>query len=330
MTAIATDPPPAGRPLEIATDAADSRALLWGLAVLAVLAAAPLAIYPVFLMKVLCFALFASAFNLLLGYGGLLSFGHATFFGGGAYVAAHAAKVWGLMPEVAIMLGVAFAAALGLAIGALAIRRQGIYFAMITLSLGQLVYFVFLQAPFTGGEDGIQSVPRGLLFGLVSLESTTNLYYFVLAVFALGMAFLWRVVHSPFGAILTAIRENEGRATSLGYSVARYKLAAFVLSAAVAGLAGSTKAFVFQLATLTDAGWQMSGEVILMSLLGGLGTFAGPAVGAGAILALQNYLASSAIPITVIIGAMFVACVLLFRRGIVGEIIHLLDRRAGK
>lgn len=327
MTAMTTNPPRVG---EIATDAADSRAILWGVAALALLAIAPMAIYPVFLMKVLCFALFAAAFNLLLGYGGLLSFGHATFFGGAAYVTAHATKVWGLTPELAILTGVSFACLLGLVIGALAIRRQGIYFAMITLSLGQLVYFIFLQAPFTGGEDGIQSVPRGMLFGLVSLEPTLNLYYFVLAVFALGMAFLWRVVHSPFGAILTAIRENEDRATSLGLSVARYKLAAFVLSAGVAGLAGATKVFVFQLATLTDVGWQMSGEVILMSLLGGLGTFAGPAVGAGVILAMQNYLAGSAVPITVVIGAMFVACVLLFRRGVVGEIIHLIGRRAGK
>ncbi len=327
MTAMTTNPPRVG---EIATDAADSRAILWGVAALALLAIAPMAIYPVFLMKVLCFALFAAAFNLLLGYGGLLSFGHATFFGGAAYVTAHATKVWGLTPELAILAGVSFACLLGLVIGALAIRRQGIYFAMITLSLGQLVYFIFLQAPFTGGEDGIQSVPRGMLFGLVSLEPTLNLYYFVLAVFALGMAFLWRVVHSPFGAILTAIRENEDRATSLGLSVARYKLAAFVLSAGVAGLAGATKVFVFQLATLTDVGWQMSGEVILMSLLGGLGTFAGPAVGAGVILAMQNYLAGSAVPITVVIGAMFVACVLLFRRGVVGEIIHLIGRRAGK
>ncbi len=327
MTAMTTNPPRVG---EIATDAADSRAILWGVAALALLAIAPMAIYPVFLMKVLCFALFAAAFNLLLGYGGLLSFGHATFFGGAAYVTAHATKVWGLTPELAILAGVSFACLLGLVIGALAIRRQGIYFAMITLSLGQFVYFIFLQAPFTGGEDGIQSVPRGMLFGLVSLEPTLNLYYFVLAVFALGMAFLWRIVHSPFGAILTAIRENEDRATSLGLSVARYKLAAFVLSAGVAGLAGATKVFVFQLATLTDVGWQMSGEVILMSLLGGLGTFAGPAVGAGVILAMQNYLAGSAVPITVVIGAMFVACVLLFRRGVVGEIIHLIGRRAGK
>ncbi|MFO1210675.1 MAG: branched-chain amino acid ABC transporter permease [Amaricoccus sp.] len=330
MTAISTNPPGPARTVEIATDRADGRALAWGIAVLAALAVAPLAIYPVFLMKVLCFALFASAFNLLLGYGGLLSFGHATFFGAAAYVTAHAAKVWGLTPELAILLGVLAAAALGLVIGAVAIRRQGIYFATVTLSLGQLVYFVFLQAPFTHGEDGIQAVPRGMLFGLISLESTTTLYYFVLVVFVLGMAFLWRVVHSPFGAILIAIRENEGRAISLGYSVARYKLAAFVLSAAVAGLAGSTKVFVFQLATLTDVGWQMSGEVILMSLLGGLGTFAGPAVGAAVILALQNYLASSPVPITVVIGAMFVACVLLFRRGIVGEIMHLVGNRAGK
>lgn len=335
MTTVSTEPRAKPRRLrpsgtEIATDHADGRALLIGGVILVALMAAPLVIYPIFLMKVLCFALFAAAFNLLLGYVGLLSFGHALFFGSSAYVAAHAAKAWGLTPELSILAGTLAAALLGALIGALAIRRQGIYFAMITLSLCQLGYFVFLQAPFTHGEDGIQSVPRGYLFGLIDLAPTMNLYYFVLAIFAIGMAFLWRVVHSPFGAILTAVRENENRAISLGYSVTRYKLAAFMLSAGIAGLAGATKVFVFQIATLSDVGWQMSGEVILMTLLGGLGTFAGPAVGAAVILALENYLAGSAVPITVIIGAIFVACVLLFRRGIVGELIHRLGRRAGK
>ncbi len=299
-------------------------ALLIGLALLLV---APLAVYPVFLMKLLCFALFAAAFNLLIGYVGLLSFGHATFFGGAAYVTAYAVKAWGLPTEIGIVLGVAAAAAAGLVVGALAIRRQGIYFAMITLSLGQMAFFFFLQAPFTGGEDGIQSVPRGTLLGFLDLSDTMTMYYFVVAVFLFGLFVIWRTVNSPYGYILKAIRENEDRATSLGYRVDQYKLGAFVMSAAIAGLAGATKVLVFQLATLTDVGWQMSGEVILMTLLGGIGTMLGPVVGVGLVISLQNVLASSGLPIGVVIGAIFVLCVLVFRRGIVGEIEALWVRK---
>jgi branched-chain amino acid transport system permease protein len=257
------------------------------------LVAAPFVVYPIFLMKMLCFALFACAFNLLLGYTGLLSFGHAAFFGGAAYFTAHAAKVWGWPPEAAILVGVVGAALLGLVIGFFAIRRQGIYFAMITLALSQMFFFFCVQAAFTGGEDGIQGVPRGTLFGLVDLHEPLNIYYFVLAVFLIGVFAIWRIVNSPFGMILRSIRENERRAISLGYSVANYKLAAFVMSAALAGLAGSVKALVFQFATLTDVAWQMSGEVILMTLLGGIGTMVGPAVGAGLVVSLQNTLATS-------------------------------------
>lgn len=283
------------------------------------LIAAPMFLYPIFLMKLLCFALFACAFNLLLGYTGLLSFGHATFFGGAAYFTAHAMKEWGVNPEIGILIGVAGAALLGLVVGFFAIRRQGIYFAMITLALGQMFYFFCLQAEFTHGEDGIQSVPRGHLFGLIDLSDTTNMYYFVLAVFVIGVAIIWRFINSPFGMILKSIRENEARAISLGYSVAHYKLGAFVMSAALAGLAGGLKALVFQFATLTDVGWQMSGEVILMTLLGGIGTLIGPIFGAGMIVTLQNYLATSDFPVTIITGIVFMACVLLFRRGVVGE-----------
>jgi len=283
------------------------------------LIAAPLFFYPIFLMKLLCFALFACAFNLLLGYTGLLSFGHATFFGGAAYFTAHAMKEWGVTPEIGVLIGVAGAALLGLIVGFVAIRRQGIYFAMITLALGQMFYFFCLQAQFTHGEDGIQSVPRGHLFGIVDLGNTTNMYYFVLAVFVVGVAIIWRFINSPFGMILKSIRENEARATSLGYSVARYKLGAFVMSAALTGLAGGVKALVFQFATLTDVGWQMSGEVILMTLLGGIGTLIGPIVGAGLVVTLQNYLATSDFPVTIITGIVFMVCVLLFRRGIIGE-----------
>ncbi|MBB3975541.1 branched-chain amino acid transport system permease protein [Rhizobium azooxidifex] len=292
-----------------------------GLLVVAVgcLAAAPLFLYPIFLMKLLCFALFACAFNLLLGYTGLLSFGHATFFGGAAYFTAHAVKEWGVTPEIGILIGVAGAALLGLVVGFFAIRRQGIYFAMITLALGQMFYFFCLQAGFTHGEDGIQSVPRGHLFGLIDLNQPTNMYYFVLAVFLIGIAMIWRFINSPFGMILKSIRENEQRAISLGYSVRNYKLGAFVMSAALTGLAGGVKALVFQFATLTDVGWQMSGEVILMTLLGGIGTLIGPIVGAGLVVTLQNYLATSDFPVTIITGVVFMACVLLFRRGIVGE-----------
>lgn len=288
-------------------------------AILVGLIAAPFLFYPIFVMKVLCFALFAAAFNLLLGYVGLLSFGHAAFFGGAAYVTAYTTKEWGFSPEFGILAGVAAAALLSLAIGAIAIRRQGIYFAMITLALSQMAFFYFVQAGWTQGEDGIQSVPRGRLFGLVDLGDTTAMYFFVLAVFLLGMAAIWRFVNSPFGMVLRSIRENEPRAISLGYPVARYKLGAFVMSGAMAGLAGGTKALVFQFATLTDVAWQMSGEVILMSLLGGIGTMIGPVVGAGLVVTLQNYLATSAVPVTVITGAVFMVCVLLFRRGLVGE-----------
>ncbi|MFV0384488.1 branched-chain amino acid ABC transporter permease [Paracoccus sp. (in: a-proteobacteria)] len=290
------------------------------LAALGLLMIAPFMLYPVFVMKLLCFALFAAAFNLLLGYTGLLSFGHATFFGGAAYFTAHTVKVWGLSPELGLLCGVAGAGVLGLLMGVIAIRRQGIYFAMITLALSQMFYFFCLQAGFTHGEDGIQSVPRGYLFGVLNLGNSLTMYYFVLAVFLLGVALIWRFVHSPFGMILKAIRENETRATSLGYSVAWYKLGAFVMSAMLAGLAGGLKALVFQFATLTDVTWQTSGEVILMTLLGGIGTMAGPVVGAGIIVTLQNYLATSDFPVTIVTGVVFMVCVLLFRRGVVGEI----------
>ncbi|MBB3594190.1 branched-chain amino acid transport system permease protein [Rhizobium sp. BK529] len=280
---------------------------------------APFFFYPIFLMKLLCFALFACAFNLLLGYTGLLSFGHATFFGGAAYFTAYTVKSWGFPPELGIFVGVLGATVLGLVMGFFAIRRQGIYFAMITLALSQMFFFFCLQAKFTEGEDGIQSVPRGHLFGFIDLNSSTNMYYFVLAVFVIGLLIIWRFINSPFGMILKSIRENEQRAISLGYSVARYKLGAFVMSAALAGLAGSVKALVFQFATLTDVAWQMSGEVILMTLLGGIGTLIGPTFGAGLVVTLENYLATSEFPVTIITGIVFMICVLIFRRGIIGE-----------
>jgi len=287
---------------------------------------APFVVYPVFLMKALCFALFACAFNLLIGYGGLLSFGHAAYLGSAGYVTAHAAKVWGWPPELAILAGVAGAAALGLVIGALAIRRQGIYFAMITLALAQMLYFFCLQAPFTGGEDGIQSVPRGLLFGLVDLRNTLTMYFTVLAIFLAGFLLIYRTIHSPFGQVLKAIRENEPRALSLGYGADRYKLIAFVLSAALSGLAGGTKAIVFQLASLTDVHWTMSGEVVLMTLLGGLGTVFGPVAGAVIVIGLETYLAQLGAWVTVVQGTIFVLCVLAFRRGVVGELARLLKK----
>ena len=283
-------------------------------------------VYPVFMMKVMCFALFACAFNLLLGYGGLLSFGHAMFLGSAGYVSAHAAKVWGLTPELAIAMGALCAGALGWVAGKLAIRRQGIYFAMITLALAQLVFFFSLQAPFTGGEDGIQAVPRGKFLGLVDLSDPSAMYPFVLAIFLGGFLLIYRVVHSPFGQVLKAIRENEPRAISLGYDADKFKHRAFVLSAALAGLAGATKAIVFQLASLTDVHWGMSGEVVLMTLLGGMGTIFGPVVGAATIVTMQNYLAELGSWVTVVQGAIFVVCVLLFRRGIVGEIGNLLKK----
>ena len=287
---------------------------------------APFVVYPVFLMKALCFALFACAFNLLIGYVGLLSFGHAAFLGSAGYGAAHAAKVWGWATELAILAGVAAAAALGLVIGALAIRRQGIYFAMITLALAQMLYFFCVQAPFTGGEDGIQSVPRGMLFGLIDLRNMMVLYFVVLAIFLAGFLLIYRTIHSPFGQVLKAIRENEPRALSLGYGADQYKLIAFVISAALSGLAGSTKAIVFQLASLTDVHWTMSGEVVLMTLLGGLGTVFGPVVGAVIVIALETYLAQLGAWVTVVQGSIFVLCVLAFRRGIVGELARVIRR----
>jgi len=293
---------------------------------------APFLVYPTFLMKVLCFALFACAFNLLLGFAGLLSFGHAAFFGGSAYVCAWLCKEQGWTPELGILAGTVVAGVLGLAFGLLAIRRAGIYFAMITLALAQLVYFLALQLPQTGGEDGLQGVPRGRLFGLIDLSDNIAMYFFVFTLFMVGFALVYRTIHSPFGQILKAIRENEPRAISLGYDVDRYKLLAFVLSAALAGMAGAIKALVFQLASLTDAHWHTSGEVVLMTLLGGLGTVLGPAVGAAMIVALQNELADKVGSwVTVIIGVIFVLCVLAFRRGVVGELLALRQRlQSGK
>lgn len=283
-------------------------------------------IYIVFVMKLLCFALFASAFNLLLGYTGLLSFGHAAFFGGAAYVTAHASKAWGLSPELAILLGMFYACVTGYLFGSLAIRRQGIYFAMITLALSQLIFFLALQMKFTGGEDGIQGVPRGYLFRLIDLSSDTAMYYFVLVLFLVGFLLIQRTIHSPFGQVLKSIRENEPRAISLGYDVKQFKLLAFVISATLAGMAGSMKSLVFQLATLTDVHWHMSGEVVLMTILGGIGTLLGPIVGAGLVIGLQNYLAGIGSFSTIVLGAIFVVCVLAFRRGIVGEWLAYFER----
>jgi branched-chain amino acid transport system permease protein len=280
--------------------------------------------YPLFLMQALCFALFACAFNLLIGYVGLLSFGHALYFGWASYVTAYAAKTWGLPPELAILAGTLTGALLGVVAGALAIRRQGIYFAMITLALAQMMYFVALRAPFTGGEDGIQSVPRGYLLGIIDLRNATAMYFLVLFIFLAGFLFIHRIIHSPFGEVLKAIRENEPRAISLGYKTDRYKLIAFILSASLAGLAGATKALVVQIASLTDVYWPMSGEVVLMSLVGGLGTIFGPVLGSFVILSMQYKLASLGEWVLVIQGAIFVVCVLLFRRGIIGEIAHYL------
>jgi branched-chain amino acid transport system permease protein len=302
------------------TGLADRSEAIAFVVMLACIAAAPFFAYPLFLMQVLCFALFACAFNLLIGYVGLLSFGHALYFGWASYVSAHAAKVWGLTPELAILAGTAAAAVLGLLAGSLAIRRQGIYFAMITLALAQMMFFFALQVKFTGGEDGIQAVPRGRLFGLINLADTMTMYVVVVAIFLAGFLFIHRVIHSPFGEVLKAIRENEARAISLGYKTDRYKLVAFVLSATLAGVAGATKAIVLQLASLTDVNWPMSGEVVLMTLVGGLGTIFGPVVGAFVILTMQYKLAPVGEWVLVIQGVIFVACVLLFRRGIVGEI----------
>jgi branched-chain amino acid transport system permease protein len=289
-------------------------------------AIAPAVIYPVFLMKVMCFALFACAFNLLLGYVGLLSFGHAMFLGMGGYTAAHAAKVWGLTPELAILAGAAASCALGLVSGLIAIRRQGIYFAMITLALAQMIYFFCVQAPFTHGEDGIQAVPRGKLFGLVDLSSLHAMYATVFVIFFAGFLLIYRIIHSPFGQVLKAIRENEARAISLGYDVDRYKLLAYVISAALSGAAGATNALVYQLAALNAVHWTMSGEVVLMTLVGGLGTVFGPVAGALVVLAMENYLAQLGAWVTIVQGVIFVVCVLTFRRGIVGELGRFLKK----
>ena len=298
-----------------------NRMLMATTLMVAALAIAPfIGVYPVFLMKALCFALFACAFNLLLGFGGLLSFGHAMFLGSAGYVCAHAAKIWGWPPEFAILAGTVVATLLGIVVGLLAIRRQGIYFAMITLAIAQMIYFFCLQSPLTGGEDGIQSVPRGKLFGFIDLSNTLTMYFVVLAVFIGAFLLIYRIVNSPFGHVLKAIRENEPRAISLGYDADKYKLIAFVLSAGLSGLAGSVKAIVFQLASLTDVHWSMSGEVVLMVLLGGMGTIFGPVVGAFAIIGLESYLASFGQWVTVLTGLIFVICVLAFRRGIVGEL----------
>ncbi len=304
---------------------AKKNAAAWAILVVAGLAA-PFVVYPVFAMKILCFALFASAFNLLLGFTGLLSFGHAAFLGTAGYIAGHAIKDLGFPPGAGILAGTAAAAALGYVFGSLAIRRSGIYFAMITLALAQMIYFVALQMPFTGGEDGLQGVPRGRLLGMLDLTEPLTMYYFVLAIFLAGFWVVYRAVHSPFGQVLKAIRENEPRAVSLGYDVARYKLVAFVLSAALSGLAGAAKTLVFQLASLTDVHWYTSGEVVLMTLLGGMGTDFGPVIGALLVVAIQEYGADIGEWVTVITGGIFVVCVLAFRRGIVGELSALFRR----
>ncbi len=301
--------------------------LLSGLLLVGLLLA-PFVGYPIFLMSCLCFALFASAFNLLIGFTGLLSFGHAMFFGLAAYVCGHAAKVWGLTPEIAVLLGTLSATVCGVLVGWLAVRRQGIYFAMVTLALSQMIYFFCVQAPFTFAEDGIQSIPRGKLLGVLDLANDQVMYYFVLALFLAGFALIHRTIHSPFGQVLKSIRENEPRALSLGYNVDRYKLVAFVLSATLAGLAGAAKSLALGLATLTDVSWQMSGEVVLMTLLGGMGTILGPALGATIVITMQNYLANLGSWVTIIMGLTFVVCVLVFRRGIVGEIEHRWGRKA--
>lgn len=303
--------------------------IAWGLGLAALVIAPFVGVYPIFMMKALCFAIFACAFNLLLGFTGLLSFGHAAYLGAAAYATGWLVRSAGWSPELGILAGTLIAAATGAVVGAIAIRRQGIYFAMVTLAMAQMVYFVFLQAPFTGGEDGLQGVPRGELFGVLPLANDLVMYFVVLAVFVAVFLFILRIVHSPYGQVLKAIRENEARATSLGYDVNRYKLLAFVLSTAIAGLAGSLKTLVLGFATLSDAHWSLSGEVVLMTLLGGMGTFAGPVLGAFTIIGLQNYLADRVGSwVTVIIGGIFVVCVLAFRRGFVGELLAWQQRRA--
>ena len=283
-------------------------------------------VYPYFIMQALCFALFACAFNLLIGYSGLLSFGHAMFLGTAGYFTAHALKVLGVTPEIGIVIGTAGACALSVVTGWISIRRQGIYFAMITLALSQLVFFVYLQTPFTHGEDGIQGIPQGMLFGLLDLSEPITLYYVILVAFLLAFLLIFRTINSPFGEVLKAIRENEPRAISLGYKADQYKLMAFILSGTLSGLAGSLKVFVAQNASLTDVHWTMSGEIVLMALIGGLGTVFGPVVGAFVIVAMQQYLAGFGQRVTVIQGVIFVVCVLTFRRGIVGEIAALFKR----
>ena len=316
--------------VSVSTESKSSLQALGYVALIAAGAVLPFIVYPTFLMKVLCFALFACAFNLLLGFAGLLSFGHAAFFGAAAYVCAGLSKNYAVTPELAILAGGAVAAGLGAVFGVLSIRRSGIYLTMITLALAQLVYFLAVQLPFTGGEDGLQGVPRGKLFGLIDMTDNLAMYFFVFAVFCAGFWLIHRTIHSPFGQVLKAIRENEPRAISLGYDVARYKLLAFVLSAFLAGVAGGMKSIVFQLASLTDAHWHMSGEVVLMTLLGGLGTLFGPAVGAFVIVALENELADKVGPwVTVIMGVIFVVCVLVFRRGLVGELLAKLGQLGG-
>jgi len=312
-------------PLGIASAVPLHQVVAFGVMV-ALLVLAPFFVYPIFLMKALCFALFACAFNLLIGYVGLLSFGHAAFLGSAGYACAHAAKVWSWPPELAIVFGAAVAAALGVVTGALAIRSRGIYFANVTLAFAQMIYFFSVQAKFTGGEDGIQAVPRGTLLGVLDLQNTHTMYFAVLAIFLLGFLVVYRAIHSPFGQVLKAIRENEPRAISLGYRAERYKLLAFVLSAALSGLAGATKDIVFQLASLTDVHWTMSGEVVLMTLLGGLGTVFGPVVGAFVMIGLEHYLTQIGAWLTIVQGAIFVVCVLTFRRGVVGELSRILRK----
>lgn len=300
-------------------------ALLVAIAAIALLA--PLTIYPLFLVKVLCFMLFAAALNLVLGFAGLLSLGHAAFFGGAAYAFAQSAKIWGWPFEVSLLFGVLVGAGLGFVFGLIAIRRQGIYFTMITLALAQMVYFLAVQAPFTGGEDGIQNVPRGSLLGLIDLRDTITLYYVVLAIVIACLLLIRRTVHSPFGHILGAIRENETRVTSLGLDVNHYKLLAFTLSAALSGLAGALKASAFQLATLSDVSWHISGEVVLMVLIGGIGTLWGPLIGAIFVVMIGHFLATSGLPVSLVVGVVFMACVMLFRRGFYGETLEYLRSR---
>ncbi len=321
MTSITTDPR-----TPVAIQAARDEAIGFVVMTVLLLLVPFSGIYPFFVMQALCFALFACAFNLLIGYGGLLSFGHAMFLGTAGYVSAHASREWGFPPELAILTGTAASFGLSVVTGFIAIRRLGIYFAMITLALSQLIYFIYLQTPFTHGEDGIQGVPQGHMFGIFDLSNPTVLYYVILGVFLIGFLIIYRAINSPFGDALKSIRENEQRAISLGYKADQYKLLAYILSGTLAGLAGGLKVFVAQNASLTDVHWMISGEVVLMTLIGGLGTIFGPVVGAFIVIAMQQYLAGFGQWVTVIQGAIFVVCVLAFRRGIVGEIAHYFKR----